>query len=311
MSVLDLYRDSARKFARDGAPHVPVATVVPNTCATCGHAIGWSAEQDPIHAVPKPCAQGCGTTVRPFITTCEPCLVALDAKREAARAERMRGYAPEPSAEATEEQREAQERGREANPAYAEAKAYAVQYGGTFDFMRSMHDRVTGPRPIRGPLSPKQVEAILKCKAADIERAARATARDEERARNQTGRDLTVLPVGRTYAAVENESGVLTFLIFDRPGEKDRYGTTNRWSGWVFVKQQQGPNEVRLGSQRPGETYSGQWPTLVDKVLADPIGAVEMYGKALGICGVCARPLTNEESREQGIGPVCRSRISI
>lgn len=305
--TVDLYRDSSRKFARDGAPHVPVRGVVPNTCTQCKHAIGWDADMDPIHAVPRPCIGGCGTTMPPFKFQCEACETKAEAQREAARLARLANMRPEATRLVHEPDPVAEilaERGREANPAYAEAKAYAAAYTGTFDFMRSMHDRMTGPRPLRGPLSPKMVEAILKCKAAEVKRV-------EERQRDQTGRsrNLTVLPVGRTYAAVENESGALTFLIFDRPGEKDRYGLPNRWSGWVFVKQQQGPNEVRLGSQRPGETYSGQWPSLIDKVLADPIGAVEMYGKALGICGVCSRPLTNEESREQGIGPVCRAKI--
>ena len=29
------------------------------------------------------------------------------------------------------------------------------------------------------------------------------------------------------------------------------------------------------------------------------------YGRELGVCGVCGRTLTDENSREAGIGPVC------
>lgn len=177
-----------------------------------------------------------------------------------------------------------------------EAIAYIRDYRGTWSLILDLRaDRRWGTKWFR--LSDRQVEVILAAKKRDEERAA-------ERQRSQTGRDLTVLPYGRTYAAVPNESGAVTFLIIDRPKPE------SRWHGWVFVKQQQGPNEMKLGAQRPGESYVGQWPGLIDKVLADPTEAVARYGRELGICGVCALPLTNEESREAGIGPVCRSRLA-
>lgn len=189
------------------------------------------------------------------------------------------------------------------NPEYALAKDYAAKYTGTFEFMLDMKRRVTGPKGPggRGPLSDGQVNAILKCRQADIDRAARLA--NAAKARVQTGRDLTALPEGRTYAAVDNDSGGVTFLIIDRPK------AGSKWEGWVFVKQQVTDTEQRLGSQRPGETYVGQWPNLVDRVLADPTAAVARYGLELGVCGVCGRTLTNDESREAGIGPVCREKL--
>ncbi len=181
----------------------------------------------------------------------------------------------------------------------AEALAYVRGYHGTWGLPLDIRaDRRWDTKYMR--LSDRQIEVLLKGKERD-------EARQKER--KQTGRDLNALPYGRTCAAVENAEGGLTFLLIDRPGEKDHYGQPNRWHGWVFVKQQQGPNEVRLGSQRPGESYSGQWPTLIDKVLEDPLAAVRRYGLELGVCGVCQLPLTNAESREYGIGPVCRRRL--
>jgi hypothetical protein len=182
-----------------------------------------------------------------------------------------------------------------------EAIRFIAEYTGRFGFILDLRARRNFGTKWYS-LSEAQVNAVLKVKAGDEARA---------KERKQTGRDLTVLPYGRTYAAVENEQGSLTFLIFDRPGEKDRHGNPSRWHGWVFVKQFIGGvgEGQRLGSQRPGETYSGQWPTLVDAVIADPMGAVQRFGRELGICGICNLPLTNEESREFGIGPVCRSKI--
>lgn len=54
------------------------------------------------------------------------------------------------------------------------------------------------------------------------------------------------------------------------------------------------------------------WPTakgVLTKIEQDPKAAAIRYGKELGICGVCHRTLTNEESRARGIGPVCASKF--
>jgi hypothetical protein len=189
------------------------------------------------------------------------------------------------------------------NPEYALAKQYAATYSGTFQFMLDMKAKVTGPKGPggRGPLSDKMVAAILKCRQAELDRLARAEKAKVERV--QTGRDLTILPEGRTYAAVDNDSGGVTFLIIDRPK------AASSWAGWVFVKQQVSDDEVKLGSQRPGESYVGQWSNLIDKVLADPTAAVARYGLELGVCGICNRTLTNDASRELGIGPVCLAKL--
>jgi hypothetical protein len=189
----------------------------------------------------------------------------------------------------------------EAKAREQEAIAFIRDYTGRFPFILDLRARrAWGTKHYS--LSEKQVAAVLRVKANENRPA---------KVREQTGRDLRVLPVGRTHAAVDNDSGSVTFLIFDRPDTKDRYGNPNKWDGWVFVKQFIGGigEGQRLGSQRPGETYSGQWANLVDKVLADPMGAVQRFGRELGICGVCSLPLTNDESREFGIGPVCRAKI--
>lgn len=191
-----------------------------------------------------------------------------------------------------------------------EAVAYIREYTGRFALILDIRANPKwGTKWFR--LSAKQVDAVLASKAREAQWAkdkAEAEA-DPRRIDPQTGRDLTVLPIGRTYAAVDNESGGVTFLIFDHCGPKDRWGMPSKWAGWVFVKQQVSDEERKLGSQRPGSTYIGQWPNLIDKVLADVQAAVIRYGKELGVCGVCGKTLTNAESREQGIGPVCLAKL--
>lgn len=185
---------------------------------------------------------------------------------------------------------------------HAEAVRFIAEYTGTFAFILDLRARREwGSKWYR--LTERQVDAALRVKANDERRAAE---------RVQTGKDLTkVLPVGRTCAAVTNDEGHTTFLLIDVPAEKDRYGNPSKWAGWAFVKQFIGGigEGRRLGSQRPGETYSGEWANLVGRVLEDPAEAVRRFGRELGICGVCQLPLTNEESREYGIGPVCRGKV--
>jgi hypothetical protein len=303
--VLARMRGAARTYAKPGmvAPHRPVHTVHINTCGVCGHIIGFDPDTDPVHAIPGPCS-GCGVTLPPMRYRCETCQQRDAEQRERERQARLATYRNvEPAEGDVSDDEPERDRGeRHYSPKYEEAKRYAASYTGTFEFMLDMKLRVTGPRGVRFPLTERQVEAILKCKRADEERAARLAAAQRERV--QTGRDLTVLPVGRTYAAVDNDSGGVTFLIIDRPAPN------TKWDGWVFVKQQVSDDEVRLGAQRPGESYVGQFANLIDKVLADPVGAVARYGLELGVCGICGRALTNDESRELGIGPICRAKIA-
>jgi hypothetical protein len=46
------------------------------------------------------------------------------------------------------------------------------------------------------------------------------------------------------------------------------------------------------------------------EIAKDPKTALLRYGREIGRCGHCGRTLTNEESRELGIGPVCRANGS-
>lgn len=185
------------------------------------------------------------------------------------------------------------------HPRHGEAVEYVAHYVGNFDFLQQM--RLTVERTNFRGFSDKQVEAICKC----IDRAAEWKRKDESKP--DTGIDLfAVLPYGKTRAAVPNESGGVTFLVFDKPGEDSA-----KWHGWVFVKQQRGPSEdaAKVGAQRPGQSFKGQWPSLVAAVAADVPAAIIRYGKELGICGACSSPLTNDESRANGIGPVCASKM--
>jgi hypothetical protein len=91
--------------------------------------------------------------------------------------------------------------------------------------------------------------------------------------------DLCGCPEGRY--AVSTEDGHLAF-----------YNVTERG---VFVQASDSLHRV------PGA--AGQ--AIITKILVDPAEASRTYGRELGKCGVCNRTLTDEHSREHGIGPIC------
>lgn len=83
---------------------------------------------------------------------------------------------------------------------------------------------------------------------------------------------------------------------------KVRKPTEGRWAGYCFVDELFGsPGDFAKEAVR----NKGKRDSILTNIASDP-EALARFGKELGICGVCGSPLTNEESRALGIGPVCR-----
>ena len=142
----------------------------------------------------------------------------------------------------------------------------------------------------KGNLSPKQWQAAQ-------------SGRDKcamSKARNQTGFDVEVI-----FEGIEADGITVRPEGSDRSVQIDKV-THGKWAGWFFVKDEFGR---KLGSQRPGQTFKGEALDALRWVAANRELAFVTHGKATGHCGICRRQLTNPESVERGIGPVCASRI--
>lgn len=99
------------------------------------------------------------------------------------------------------------------------------------------------------------------------------------------------IPVGRYAVEI---SDTLAFVKVDRPEE-------GRWAGYTFVSRQLSDEFVRVSRE--------QSTAILNQIRKDGTQAAMLrYGRELGVCGECGRTLTNEESREAGIGPVCRAK---
>lgn len=89
--------------------------------------------------------------------------------------------------------------------------------------------------------------------------------------------------------------GVLKFFKVDKP-------TEGRWAGYTFVKVQASDDLYNIRDRAYRER-------ILAIIAEDPQGAMLRYGKEIGKCGHCGRTLTNEDSRERGIGPICADKM--
>lgn len=107
--------------------------------------------------------------------------------------------------------------------------------------------------------------------------------------------ETTNIPEGRY--AIDGDDGHTVFVKVDRP-------TEGKWAGYTFVKVQ-----VSDDYQRVSRAVQA---TLLAKIdAAGVVNALQRYGLELGSCGHCGRTLTDEVSRELGIGPRCRAKLGL
>jgi hypothetical protein len=150
-------------------------------------------------------------------------------------------------------------------------------------------------------LSERQIAAVREnlAKAARREEERRAAAIAAEPA--GSGLDLSKVPEG-FYAVPGGDSRLKVQIKKPTPPSK--------WAGYIFVSDGAVYGQARsYGRQAPGRTYTGLIQEALQVIAADPRAACAAYGKLVGRCGICNRPLEDAESVERGIGPVCAGRF--
>ena len=101
------------------------------------------------------------------------------------------------------------------------------------------------------------------------------------------------VPAGRY--AVTGERGQTVFVKVDVPAD-------GPFKGKAFVRVQAGDELLRVNPVTRD--------ALLAKIESDGVEvASRRYGRELGSCGVCGRTLTDEVSRAEGIGPICRGKM--
>lgn len=100
--------------------------------------------------------------------------------------------------------------------------------------------------------------------------------------------------------------------ILRLPGVTVKFVSRGRNTGCAYVYNDAGDYAgaiTPMGNIRSNELFTNQLDTALCLANADPVAAAKEYGKMTGRCSVCGRGLTDPTSVEQGIGPICLSRL--
>lgn len=109
-----------------------------------------------------------------------------------------------------------------------------------------------------------------------------------------TGPQWPNVPEGHYAVASATGNNDLDFFRVDRP-------TKGKWEGRTFVKR-------IIGGHPEFGVAKGQVKEVLDRIVAAGIDESRtLYGQEIGQCWKCNRSLTDELSRQLGIGPVCRA----
>jgi len=184
------------------------------------------------------------------------------------------------------------------NPAEA---AWMESSAGNFEFARSMLDALNK----YGHLTERQMETVQRLTVQAAERQAARAA--EQVARAQTAPVVSVEAIEVAFNNAK-ESGVkfpklrLDTFVFSPAGENSKN------AGAIYIKSK--GDGVYLGKVMGGRLFTSRDCTTeaaerITAVASDPKQAAVAYGMKFGACSVCGRQLTDSDSVQRGIGPVC------
>jgi hypothetical protein len=77
--------------------------------------------------------------------------------------------------------------------------------------------------------------------------------------------------------------------------------TDGRWAGYTFLSSVTGDKHTPIKGQLKAQILSA--------IKRNPIEAAALYGRTTGVCGICHRTLTVQESVDRGIGPICYEKL--
>ena len=162
-----------------------------------------------------------------------------------------------------------------------------------------------------GGLTGGQLAAVRKCMQRDAAYDAKKAAGKPE------GVAVSVLKIEEAFAKAKAKAnrpgqlGVWLRLHMQSGGHTLRFSLgRDHLAGKIFVKE----GEKRLGTIEGGNftprfECSAAEQTAVLDVCNDPLKAAKAYGKAWSRCCVCNRELTNDDSIERMMGPICAEKF--
>ena len=188
-----------------------------------------------------------------------------------------------------------------ANPAET---AWMESSAPRFEFAKSMLDALNK----YGHLTEKQMATVQRLTVQSAERQAQYQA--ERQAKAETAPELSVEAIEVAFKTAK-DSGVkfpklrLDDFVFSPASERSAN------FGAVYIKNKE--DGLYLGKVMGGKLFASRDCTSEAKerivaVATDPKQAAIAYGKRFGACAVCGRELTDGDSIDRGIGPICSEK---
>jgi hypothetical protein len=171
-----------------------------------------------------------------------------------------------------------------------------------FEFAKEMAINVTK----KGGLTERQLAAVRKCMMSDANRAERLAA--EKVQREQAAQVVNIQPIVEAFAKATDKGVKRPIMRFEkfRMSLAPAHGAN---AGAIYVKARDG-EDTYLGKIVDGKFLtrrecSAEMEKLIVETCANPAEAAIAYGRVSGECCLCGRELTNKDSIEAGIGPIC------
>ena len=182
---------------------------------------------------------------------------------------------------------------------YAAEHAWMIKTAPRFEFAQSMLDAVVK----FGSLTEKQLAAVQKCVAKDAERNV------ERAARVEAAPQIDISKIEVSFAKAM-ESGIKRPKLRLADFKFSPAPVTGNNAGAIYVKA----GETYLGKIAGGKLFKSRecdasTEASILVAAADPEAAAIAYGRRFGQCAICARELSNQESIDRGIGPICADKF--
>jgi hypothetical protein len=156
-----------------------------------------------------------------------------------------------------------------------------------------------------GSLTDKQMATVQRLTVQDLDRtAARAAARENAPTIN-AGKIEEAFATAKGNGIKQPRLRVSVFLFKPAP-------ETGRNAGSIYVTERAGA-KTYLGKITSGQFHASRdcAPATSAEIIAaaaDPHAAAVAYGRQFGECAICGRELSDPESVQRGIGPICADK---
>lgn len=215
-----------------------------------------------------------------------------------------------PTARAATQKSYANRKAAAATAAVESAEAFTTQHPIAVEWLRASNSNFAASLlealTKYGHLTENQVNAVYRIIAKNDAEKAEKIAAAAKRAENAP--EITVARIEQAFQHAQDRGVKRPKLRLDT-FKFSLAPVTGRNAGSIYVTE----NEQYLGKITDGKFFrvrecNDEQEARIVAAAADPSTAATAYGQRTGQCSICARELTNSESINRAIGPICAEK---